>query len=195
VPKPTILTINPRYYEFDADGMLHPAHYLHIMLQAALESGAITDTNQPELKPADWLRRIGDVGVQITEPIVYGENIEVQTEVARVDASVWRRKFTLKRPASGVLAATGFVDLFEDEDTIHDETAFETEQAAHWPADSDSVSTWDGPVPDPPQSPSHAFRSTWRVAWPNLDLSGTLDPAWLIQILNDMDNRAAEIQG
>src|SRR5438046_287882 len=44
-------------------------------------------------------------------------------------------------------------------------------------------------------APGRAFRAVWRAGWQHLEISGGLDPAWLTQMLGDMDSRAAEARG
>ncbi len=191
MPDPLTITIRPRYSDFDRDGLLHTANYVRLMLQAAIEAGAGSDLPGPHLEAGRWLEHVGDIGAQITEPIVFGDVVEVQTRLADGGPLVWRREFTLKRAGSGAELAKGFVDVFEthdDDDDDEDEGDIDSEEEVANPA-------WDSPMPTPPAPPGGAFHSNWRAAPQNLDISGYLDPACLTDAATDMHTRAAGLQG
>jgi acyl-CoA thioesterase FadM len=186
---PTTITVHPRYSDFDRDGQLHTANYMRYMLQVAIDSGAIGDLNTPGLDAAGWLEHVGDFGVSVSDSLVFGDVVEIQTRLKTSGPPVWRREFTLRRAGSGAHLADGFVDLFktpDDEDEDADEFGVPESAAGH---------TWDGPAPPLPAPPDRAFRSNWRVPHHYQDISGGLDPACLIEMAADMHNRAAEVQG
>ncbi len=108
------VSVRPRYYECDPLNQLHSANYVRYMLQAALEAGAANDMGAPGLTSAEWLNRVGDIGLQIVEPALFGDALEIQTWLSRSGPHVWRREFTLRRAASGSIAANGFVDTFDE---------------------------------------------------------------------------------
>jgi len=193
MPDKVTVSYRPRYYECDPLGQLHVANYVGWVIQAALEAGAPGDVGQPGLAAHDWLARVGEIGLQIAHPILFGETVDVQTWVSRQGPPVWRREFRLQRAGSDVAAALAFVDAFEDiEESENDGDDDEFDTLEPEPARS-SPPAWDDPVPDPPQPPSHAFHASWVAGWPNMDISGQLEPGRLTQLAGDMEGRAAAI--
>ena len=183
---PFHMTLSPRYHECDPDGRLHVANYMRFALQAAIEAGA-GDLRTPGLEAAGWLEHVGDIGLQISKPAMFGDSLELQTRLARGGPTVWRWEFTFQR--AGATLAMAFVDAFD-----HAETQLGSDDDAS-PRAADENPAWDGPVPEPPAPPGRAFRAVWRAAWQHLDISGKLDPAWLTQMLGDMESRAAAAVG
>jgi acyl-CoA thioesterase FadM len=192
MPDPLTVTIHPRYSDFDRDGLLQAANYVRFMLQAAIEAGAGGDLPGLRLEAGQWLEHVGDIGWQVSEPIVFGDAVDVQTRLTGSAAPAWRREFTFKRAGSGTQAAKGFIDVFEshDDDVSNDELDETIE-----PAGGGANSAWDSPMPSPPAPPGGAFRSNWRAAPQNMDISGYLDPASLTEAVTDMHFRAAGLQG
>ena len=215
---PTQVNFRPRYDDCEPGGRLHPAGYLRAMLQAAIEAGAAKDLGAPEnpdaadtaVAPADeaaaWLERVGDLGMKIEAPVMFGDAVEIDTRLATQGPDVWRRVFVFKR--AGAVVANGFVDCFgnnEDEQTIEPETeqetisenAEESESAFSLTAEPSAAEppVWDGPMPDPPKAPGRSFKGIWHVAWQHLDLSGQVDPAALTTMVGDMEARANESLG
>jgi acyl-CoA thioesterase FadM len=189
----TTITIHPRYSDFDRDGLLQTANYVRFTRQAAIEAGAAMDLKGYGLEARGWLEHVGDVGVQVSEPIVFGDVVEVETRLASSGPPVWRREFTFKRADSGAQLARGFVDAYEtdDEDDESDDELDEDFEAAEDVAND----AWDTPMPSPPAPSDGAFRSNWRVGPQDLDLSGFLDPASLTEAAADMHSRASGLQG
>jgi acyl-CoA thioesterase FadM len=180
-------TLSPRYFECNPDSQLHVANYLRYALQAAIEAGAAADLHAPGLDAAGWLEHVGDIGFQINKPVVFGDRLGVQTRLTRVGPPIWRREVAFQR--GGETVALAFVDAFDE-----DESQPEMDDDVSEPVTNDNPA-WDGPVPEPPEPPGHAFRAVWRAAWQHLDISGQLDPGWLTQMLGDMEGRAAEARG
>jgi acyl-CoA thioesterase FadM len=189
MPDPFTFAIHTRYSDFDRDGLLQTANYVRFMLQAAIEAGAVADLKEPGLEASGWLEHVGDIGVQVTEPIVFGDVVEAQTRMAGGGPPVWRREFTFTRADSGAKLARGFVDVFASEDADNED---DDEIDLAEPVDNPA---WDSPMPTPPALPDGAFHSNWRAAPQNLDISGYLDPACLTEAVTDMQNRAAGLQG
>lgn len=197
MPEIFTLSLKPRYCECDPLNQLHTASYVRYMLHAALEAGAVRDLGEPGISTAEWLERVGDVGVKIIQPALFGDELELQTHLSRSGPEVWRREFTLKQTASGAVAAIGFVDVFHADDVPESDNVEEPEDddadgadvAEDEPVDSPA---WDGDLPDPPEPPGRPFRAVWRSGWVHMDVSGHLDPAWLTQLLGDMEARASE---
>jgi|SRR5579859_2744062 len=186
MPEPFRTTLSPRYYECDLDGQLTVANTVRYALQAAIEAGAPADLKTPGLEAAGWLEHVGDIGIQISKPVLFGDRLEVQVRLTRVGPPVWRREFTFQRGGDEV--AQAFVDTFDADESQPEMEDDVAEQSDENPA-------WDGPALEPPEPPRRAFRAVWLVAGPHLDISGQLDPGWLTQTLADMDSRAAEVVG
>jgi acyl-CoA thioesterase FadM len=186
----------PRYDDCQPGGQMHPAAYLRAMLQAALEAGA---ANDPALRQKDapgWLQRVGDLGVKIEQPVMFGDAIEVVMQLGWQQSDAWRHEFLFQR--SGVSLARGFVDCFvEQAEPVEPDAAEDAEpldDAAPEPA-ADEAPAWDGPAAEPPEAPGRAFGGRWHVAWQHLDISGQVDPAALTTMIGDMETRAAESLG
>ncbi len=191
MPETFTLPVQPRYYECDPLLQLYPANYVRYMLHTALEAGAVGDFGSPPPEIAQWLNRVGEIGLQIVRPALFGEALEAQTWLSRQGPPVWRRQFTLQATASGETVANGFVDLFEADDTPEpDEPASEAHEA-----DGPAWPTWDGELPEPPLPPEWPFRAVWHVAWPHTDISGHLDPAWLTYLVGDFESHASAAVG
>ena len=75
MPDPSTSSFSPRYDECDPDGQLRAANYVRFALQAAIEAGAAADLNTTGLEARGWLEHVGDIGLQIVLPVVFGEQI------------------------------------------------------------------------------------------------------------------------
>ncbi len=184
-------SLTPRYYECDPLQQLYPANYVRYLLHTALDAGAVADFGSPSVTTAEWLDRVGEIGLQILRPALFGDALDVQTTLSRQGPPVWRRDFTLRHTASGDTIATGFADLFEgDDESEAGEDAAEADvpDESAWPA-------WDAALPEPPLPPEYPFRAVWHVAWPHADISGHLDPAWLTYLVGDVEARASAAVG
>jgi acyl-CoA thioesterase FadM len=187
---PTPIVFNPRYDDCEPGGRLHASGYVRAMLQTAIDAGtakdltALKEPGAAEVDAAGWLERVGDLGVRINQPVMFGDTVEVETRPVRPEAGTWRREFVFKR--AGVTLAAGFVDCFDEAEPAAEE--------AGQRADDEHLA-WDGPAPEPPEPPRRAFRAVWRAAWEHLDISGQVDPAALTQMLGDMESRASEALG
>jgi acyl-CoA thioesterase FadM len=186
MPDPNMVSLHPRYFECDSNGELHTASWVRWMLQAAIEAGAAADLSALGLDAAGWLEHVGDIGLQIVQPVAFGETIDMQTKVSWSGPPTWRRTFTFQR--SGATVAVGFVDAFDEaeEQTVEDD---DSDMAA------EQSPAWDGPVSDPPDPPRRAFHAVWSAGWQHLDISGLVDPAGLTQMLDSIESRAAEAHG
>jgi acyl-CoA thioesterase FadM len=182
------ISFRPRYYECDPLGQLYTANYLRFMLEAALEAGAAADLNSSDHAAPDWLQRVGDVGLLVTQPISYGDVLEVQTWLSRRGPPVWRHEFSFARAGSQVSAAVGFVELYE----VDDEQEAELDEPQ---VGDGGAPIWSGELPDPPEPPGRAFHAVWRASWLNMDISGQLDPGYLTQAVVDIEGRAGEAAG
>ena len=190
MPTPTPISskipITPRYSDCQAGGTLHPTAFVRAMLHAALQAGAAQDSNEADLEAASWLERVGSLGLQIFEPALFADVLEIETRLTRKGQAAWRRAFTFKRGA--VSLAEGFIDTFSD---VSDGLRTE-DPAGAWPQDR---TAWDEALPELPELPPKPFRGNWTVGWSNQDLSGQLDPAALMQLIGDMETRACEERG
>ena len=204
---------NPRYDDCEPGGQLHPAGYLRAMLQAAIEAGAAKDLGAPETpgageqpgaladEAAAWLERVGDLGVKIEAPVMFGDVVEIDTRLATQGPDVWRREFVFKR--AGATVVNGLVDCFADQDEDEPEQASEADNDETSEPDDDDTPepasgeplAWGGPMPDPPEAPRRSFKGIWHVAWQHLELSGQVDPAALTTMVGDMEVRADEALG
>ena len=186
MPDPFRITIIPRYYECDPDGLLRTVQYIRMAIQAPIEAGAAADLLAPGLEAAGWLEHVGEIGLQIRQPVAFGDAVDMETRLTRVGPPVWRRQTVFER--AGQVLAVAFVDVFDGS---------ENEGSADDASDelANGSAAWDEPVGEPPEPPGRAFRAVWRASWQHLDISGQLDPAWLTHTLADMESRAAESVG
>ena len=184
-------TFHVRHYECDGYGHVNNANYLHYMQEAAFDASAAAGFGLDRYNEMNRVWLVRDTDIEYSQPLKYGDSVEVKTWVADFRKVRSRRAYEMRNAATGELVAKAMTDwAFLNLDTLRPAAIPDELIRGFFPDGEPEDIPPRTKFPTQPEPPQGVFLLRRRVEWRDIDPMKHVNNA---TYLSYMDDAAFEI--